>query len=196
MGYITKAFLQKQFEDFAARITSVFARKTEIPDTPASFGGGYGTCSTAANTAAKAAVLPGYKLAAGGIVSIKFDYNVPASATLNINNTGAKPIWYQDTHIAYNEIEAGRIATFRYDGQYYRLLSLDKDDNTVHAKMLGATEDSAGAGGLVPQPAAGDQDKFLRGDGVWATPADYSITVQTEEPAEIAENEIVLVVEG
>ncbi len=36
--------------------------------------------------------------------------------------------------------------------------------------MTGATADSAGASGTVPQPAAGDHEKFLRGDGAWATP--------------------------
>ena len=36
--------------------------------------------------------------------------------------------------------------------------------------MAGATADVAGTSGLVPAPAAGAQDKFLRGDGVWAAP--------------------------
>lgn len=36
--------------------------------------------------------------------------------------------------------------------------------------MTGATADAAGASGLVPAPAAGEQDKYLRGDGMWATP--------------------------
>lgn len=36
--------------------------------------------------------------------------------------------------------------------------------------MTGATADAAGTSGLVPAPAAGAQDKFLRGDGAWATP--------------------------
>ena len=34
--------------------------------------------------------------------------------------------------------------------------------------MQGATSTTDGAGGTVPQPVAGDQDKFLRGDGTWA----------------------------
>ena len=33
--------------------------------------------------------------------------------------------------------------------------------------MIGATSSSAGTSGLVPAPAAGDQDKFLKGDGTW-----------------------------
>lgn len=34
--------------------------------------------------------------------------------------------------------------------------------------LIGATSGSAGAAGLAPAPAAGDQAKFLRGDGTWA----------------------------
>ena len=33
---------------------------------------------------------------------------------------------------------------------------------------IGATASAAGKQGLVPAPAAGDQNKFLRGDGTWA----------------------------
>lgn len=36
--------------------------------------------------------------------------------------------------------------------------------------MDGATASAAGAHGLVPKPAAGDQDKFLSGAGTWVTP--------------------------
>ena len=33
--------------------------------------------------------------------------------------------------------------------------------------MSGASATIAGKEGLVPAPAAGDQNKFLRGDGTW-----------------------------
>lgn len=36
--------------------------------------------------------------------------------------------------------------------------------------MTGATTDTVGTSGLVPAPAAGEQDKYLRGDGMWAAP--------------------------
>lgn len=36
--------------------------------------------------------------------------------------------------------------------------------------MTGATASAAGAHGLVPQPAAGNNGKYLRGDGTWQTP--------------------------
>ncbi|MBO4745712.1 MAG: hypothetical protein J5613_01410, partial [Alphaproteobacteria bacterium] len=37
--------------------------------------------------------------------------------------------------------------------------------------MTGATSSVAGTAGLVPAPAAGDEAKFLRGDGTWGTAA-------------------------
>ena len=40
--------------------------------------------------------------------------------------------------------------------------------NSATAVMTGATSGAAGAKGLVPAPAAGDQDKYLKGDGTWA----------------------------
>lgn len=51
---------------------------------------------------------------------------------------------------------------------------------TLGAKaMTGATSGTAGAAGIVPAPAAGDQDKVLRGDGTWGSvPVAYSTTEQ------------------
>lgn len=45
-------------------------------------------------------------------------------------------------------------------------LDLASDD-----PMTGATSGDAGAAGLVPAPAAGDQSKYLRGDGTWQNAA-------------------------
>lgn len=108
--------------------------------TPSSLGGGYGTCSTAAATAAKAAALSGYSLVTGGIVSIKFTYDVPAGATLNINSKGAKAIYYRGASITAGVIKSGDIATFRYSGQYH-LLAVDRDNNTIYET---GTETEAG----------------------------------------------------
>lgn len=49
------------------------------------------------------------------------------------------------------------------------------DDSTGGTKvittpMTGASSSVAGATGLVPAPSAGDQDKFLKANGTWATP--------------------------
>lgn len=39
--------------------------------------------------------------------------------------------------------------------------------DTTYSNFTGATSSVAGANGLVPAPAAGDQDKALHGDGTW-----------------------------
>ena len=39
----------------------------------------------------------------------------------------------------------------------------------TYSDFTGATSGAAGAHGLVPAPAAGDQGKYLKGDGTWAT---------------------------
>lgn len=44
---------------------------------------------------------------------------------------------------------------------------VNKPIGQVITAMVGATEASAGQAGLVPAPAAGDQDKYLRADGKW-----------------------------
>lgn len=88
-------------------------------------GQGYGTCSTAEATTAKVVTLSNYNLVAGGIVVVKFTDAVPASATMNINEKGAKDIYYRGAAIVANVINAGDIATFMYDGTQYQLLSVD-----------------------------------------------------------------------
>lgn len=59
-------------------------------------------------------------------------------------------------------------------------------DDTVVAElvdlpgvMIGATSSSPGVGGTVPAPAAGDEGKFLQGDGTWGTPTDTTYTAGT-----------------
>ena len=93
--------------------------------TPQALGFGYATCSTAAATAAKVATLSGYSLVTNGIVSVKFTNSVPANATLNINNKGAKNIYYQGAKIVAGVIKAGDIATFVYSGNY-NLICIDR----------------------------------------------------------------------
>ena len=52
--------------------------------------------------------------------------------------------------------------------------------STVPA-MTAATADTAGTAGLVPAPAAGQQTRFLRGDGTWAAPTNTKNTTGTTE---------------
>ena len=45
------------------------------------------------------------------------------------------------------------------------------DTNTTYTAFKGATSSAAGGPGLVPGPAAGNEGKFLQGNGAWGTPA-------------------------
>lgn len=95
----------------------------------ASLGQGYGTCSTAEATAAKAVTLSGYVLVTGGIVAVKFTYGLCASATLNVNSKGAKNIFINGAAVTATTakmVKGGDIAYFIYDGTQYQFLGTDR----------------------------------------------------------------------
>lgn len=46
---------------------------------------------------------------------------------------------------------------------------VDDEISTSKTDFEGATSAAAGAAGQVPAPSAGDNEKFLRGDGTWAS---------------------------
>jgi hypothetical protein len=50
--------------------------------------------------------------------------------------------------------------------------------------MTGATASTAGTHGLVPQPAAGDNNKFLRGDGTWANTNSTVYVISATQPSD------------
>jgi hypothetical protein len=86
--------------------------------------------------------------------------------TSDLTNDGA------DGTSAY--VEADDLATVATTGDYDDLLN--KPTIPTIVDMTGATASTAGAHGYVPAPAAGDEGKFLQGDGTWATPADEIYT--------------------
>ena len=51
--------------------------------------------------------------------------------------------------------------------------------NTTYSDFVGATSGAAGTHGLVPAPASGDTDKYLKSDGSWATVSQYSLPAAT-----------------
>lgn len=88
----------------------------------------YGTCSTAAGTAAKTASVNGgsnFSLVTGAKIYIKFSAaNTVANPTLNINSTGAKNIYYQGAALTVAQSwEAGETVPFIYDGTNWNIIS-------------------------------------------------------------------------
>lgn len=141
----------------------------------------YGVCSTEAAAAAKTVSCSGFSLTTGAEITVKFALtNTAAKPTLNVNDTGAKPVCYRGRAVHANCLAAEHTYTFRYDGTQWDLVG-DLDTDTTSPVMTGARADAAGNIGLVPAPAAGDQNKFLRGDGSWQIPPVDSATIRKIE---------------
>lgn len=82
----------------------------------------YGTCDTAAATAAKVVTLAAFdSLETGVTIRVKFTYsNTASNATMNVNSTGAKNLCrYGTTRVGTTERaswKAGAVVSFTYDG--------------------------------------------------------------------------------
>lgn len=101
----------------------------------------YATCSTAAATAAKTVDVPGFSLAAGALVCVRFTVtNTAANASLNVNGTGAKAIRYRNAAISAGYLAANRTYFFIYDGSYYQLIG----DIDTQRSVASDTEVAAG----------------------------------------------------
>ena len=72
--------------------------------------------------------------------------------------------------------------TLEKDGSNIKLVGNDgsessvEDNNTTYNDFVGATSSTNGKSGLVPAPTTTDINKFLKGDGTFATPTDTKNT--------------------
>lgn len=90
-------------------------------------GHGYAS-STAGTSPAFTAAISNYTLNGGngGFIAIKFSADVPANATLNVQSTGAKSIYWKNAAITAGVIQSGDTAILTYDGTRYQLLGVDR----------------------------------------------------------------------
>lgn len=94
---------------------------------------GFGTCTTAAATAAKEITISGeWELKNGSFVAVLFsNTNTAQNPTFNVNNTGAKSVWYDSAVITDSNISyagtSGRPMLYMYDGTRYVFLGWSKD---------------------------------------------------------------------
>ena len=106
----------------------------------------YGTCATAAATAAKVVTLSGntnWKLVPGSTVTVKFTYtNTASNPTLNVAGTGAKPIWVNTAVITTSNLayagSASRPIKYVYNGTQYVCMGWSGDNNSTYALMTAA----------------------------------------------------------
>ena len=102
---------------------------TNTTYTNVKLGNGLAVQNNSQSATAITAALTDYVLSAHGRVSVEFKYDVPASATLNINGQGGKNIQYYSaattlSNVPANIIKAGDVATFVYNGSVYVLTGL------------------------------------------------------------------------
>ena len=89
-------------------------------------GRGYGVCNTAAGVLTKEAEIPNFVLQPGAMVAVLFEHgNSATDPTLNVNATGAKPIYncYTNVSIASTDIAAKMTAQLVYNGEQWVLLN-------------------------------------------------------------------------
>lgn len=92
----------------------------------------YGSCSTAAGTAAKTVTVDNFSLETGARVAVKFTVtNTAGSPTLNVNSTGAKAIYYKGAAITAGYLAANKVYEFIYNGTQWDLVG-DVDTNTTY----------------------------------------------------------------
>lgn len=85
--------------------------------------GRYTICATAAGTAAKTASLDHFALVPGEIVQVVFaNVNTAANPTLNINDSGAKPLTYCGVPVEVGALAQGQVYTLIYSSSSWQIL--------------------------------------------------------------------------
>ena len=97
--------------------------------------------ATKNETAYTASIDSNFNLVLGVVVNIKFGETNEDDATLNINSTGAKNIFYNNANITANQLKANHTYSLSYDGVQWQLIGdIDADNaNTATALQTGRT---------------------------------------------------------
>jgi hypothetical protein len=146
-----------------AKIKNKFATKADLasptftgtPTMPTTVGLGqaYVNSSGANSSGTYAITASNFSLSTGGVISIRFTENCPASAKLNVNSKGSKDIYFRGAAINSLAIKSGDIATFQYDGTRFQLLSTSRATeqiaNAVQTTHLVGASGSVSSAGYV-----------------------------------------------
>ena len=92
--------------------------------------------ATKNGTAYTASIDSNFNLVSGVAVNIKFTATNDANATLNINSTGTKAIYYNNAAIVESVLKVNHTYNFVYDGTYWQLVG--------NAIGTGASDTAAG----------------------------------------------------
>lgn len=87
------------------------------------------------NIIAKTNSVISYSLESGRKIAVRFHKKVNAGATLNVNFTGAKPIYYNGSPIQNDIIKGGNVILFEYDGTRYITIGEYSDAEQVTERI-------------------------------------------------------------
>lgn len=128
-------------------------------------GNDYSVCTTAAGIREKIVDCKGFMLMPGSKITVRFTTsNAAASPALNINGTGAKPIYYNGSAISPEILLADSTYSFRYNGDRYDLdgYVFSEDYNDLKNKPI-------------PVRVKGNAETEYRNGDVNITPADIGL---------------------
>lgn len=96
----------------------------------------FGTCDSGASDKNKSVSCSNFSLSSGAKITVKFSStNTASSPTLNVNETGAIPIYYRGSNIEAGYLISNSIRDFVYDGSVYQIIGdlepLVNDGNPV-----------------------------------------------------------------
>lgn len=131
---------------------------------------GYYVCDTDADVAAKTVVAVNYVLGTGGSIKVKMtNDNTVNKATLNINSTGAKPLFYEGVRASStNSWTADDVLEIYYDGTKYQaknVIPTFKTGEKIHNVGVD-DEPTAGSENVVKSGGVYDEDNSLKAD-IW-----------------------------
>lgn len=133
----------------------------------------YGTSSTGASTVAKVANCEGFQLFNGAEIFISFtNKNTATNPTLNVNNTGAKPIKDSDGNALVEKFywKDSSLVHFVYDGTNWRILDIVTTEkyNSLVSDINGVSQ------------TVGQHTTQISGLGTRVSTAETNITQNTE----------------
>ena len=130
--------------------SSVMSQNATTTELAKQFNSGYGTCSTNGGTSAKVVTIAdtNWQLKVGTIIGVKFtNTNSASNVTLNVNNTGAKSIYYSNIVYTGNNENivgySGKIIYYMYDGTYWCWLNSGVEKDTLTSAYCNTTSTTA-----------------------------------------------------
>ena len=130
--------------------SSVMSQNATTTELAKKFNSGYGTCSTNGGTSAKVVTIAdtNWQLKVGTIIGVKFtNTNSASNVTLNVNNTGAKSIYYSNIVYTGNNENivgySGKIIYYMYDGTYWCWLNSGVEKDTLTSAYCNTTSTTA-----------------------------------------------------